>query len=433
MSRPGLVVSALLLLTLALGGCADATEAPSSAAATSPTVAATLTATPTTAARASVAPPAHSTPEAARAMAHLRELAGTIGSRASTTEGERRAADYIRGQLEAAGYRASLERFEVDVPTGGSATLQPDGAPSVSAQPMSGSPDGTASGRLVAAGPGRAGDYAGVQAQGAIVLVDRGETTFADKVRVAQGAGAAGVIVVNNQPGAFRGDLGGQVGIPAVSVANEDRAVLQGYASAGRTVTIGTKTERLRGGSQNVVGRPSDGACTAYLGAHYDSVPEGPGANDNASGTSLLLELARARRVEGVCVIAFGSEEVGLLGSRAYVRAHPEVPSARFMLNFDMVAKITRPALIGDADLIARAKRLADTRGLGLREVTSLGPGASSDHASFLQAGVPALMLYSGDDQFIHTAQDDVANTAEADMAKFLDLAAAVLDELTAR
>ncbi|RLT26891.1 MAG: hypothetical protein DWI48_05070 [Chloroflexi bacterium] len=428
MARAARITLASLALTLLLAACSGQTTTSSTPTPTTVTsaVPTASTATPTVLVR--------STPEASRAMAHLRMLAGTIGNRPLTLEGERKAAEYIRAQLEQAGYRATIEPFVVDVATGGSAKLIPDGAPEVEAQPMSGSPDRSANGPLIAAGLGRSGEYGSTSARGAVVLVDRGETQFAEKARVAQDAGAVGLIVVNNQAGAFRGDLGSAlISIPVISAANEDRAVLQSYAASGRRVTVSTKTERLQGTSQNVVGKPSDAPCTAYLGAHYDSVTAGPGANDNGSGTSLLLELARARHLDGVCVIAFGSEEVGLLGSRAYVKAHNEVPNARFMLNFDMVAKITRPALIGDADLATRASKLPEASGLNLRQVTSLGPGASSDYATFLQAGVPALMLYSGDDQFIHTAQDDVANTSEADMGRFLTLAAAVLDMLTAR
>jgi len=75
--------------------------------------------------------------------------------------------------------------------------------------------------------------------------------------------------------------------------------------------------------------------CEVYLGAHYDSVPAGPGANDNASGTALLLEVARVHRADRVCVVAFGAEEIGLFGSRTFVDEH-DVSGARLMLNFDM-------------------------------------------------------------------------------------------------
>ncbi|MFA7296343.1 MAG: M28 family peptidase [Dehalococcoidia bacterium] len=425
----------LLLASLAvalLGGCRGGTRTDAASATpttnASPATSAVATATPTSVAT----PPARSTPEAARAMAHLRRLAGEIGPRAATTDGERRAAEYIRGELERAGYRVSIEPFEVDVATGGTATLRPDGAPELRAAPMGSAPDATASGPVAAVGGlGSAQDFAAVSVRGAVAVVDRGTIPFAEKARNAQQAGAVALVVVNNQAGLFRGDLGSAgVTIPVIGVAQEDGAALRALAGVRATVT--SSTQRLRGTSQNVVGRPSGGECTAYLGGHYDSVAAGPGANDNASGTSLLLELARARRNDGVCVIAFGGEEEGLLGSRAYART-VDITGARFMLNFDMVAKHTRPSVIGDQALAERASRLAQARGLAVSRLASIGPGAASDHATFQQAGVPVLMFYAGDDQFIHTAQDDVANTSEADLAKFLDLAVALLDELTGR
>lgn len=367
------------------------------------------------------------TPEASRAMTHLRALAGTIGTRASTTDGEQRAADYIRTQLETAGYRASLEPFPVQVSLGGAATVTTAADRTIEATPMAGAPEGIAVGPLVAVGLGRAADYTGIAARDAVVLVMRGKTQFAEKVRVAQEAGAVALLVINSDAGPFRGDLGASaVSIPVLGIAGSDDGALR--ALLGQRVTVTSQLEVVSGTSQNVVGQPSNAPCGAYIGAHYDSVPAGPGANDNASGTALILELARARRIDGLCVVAFGSEEIGLLGSRAFVRAH-KVQGARFMLNFDMVAKSTGPTLIGDPDLAARVLALPAAAGMSLRATASFGPGASSDHATFIAAGVPALMFYSGNDNFIHTAQDDVRNVTEADLAKFLTLAVATIDD----
>jgi aminopeptidase YwaD len=377
--------------------------------------------------------PHRSEPDAARAMQHLRTLADNIGSRPATTDREREAAEYIRGQLEAAGYEATLEEFDVQATLGGSGGLWlPDGT-EVEAAPLSGSVNGAFEGQLVAAGLGRASDFQGVDASGKFVLLDRGQITFAEKVRNAQAAGATGVIVANNEPGLFRGDLGGEpVRIPAVSIAQESRSALEPLLGGDGRLTIEVDTNRVSGTSQNVVGKPSDAPCTAYLGAHYDSVPAGPGANDNASGTSVMLELARARRFEGLCVIAFGAEEVGLFGSRAYVREHDEVADAVFMMNFDMVAKMTRPTFIGEEALTAQAAQVAADQGLEARTVASFGRGTSSDHASFQEVGVPVLMFYSGDDEFIHTAQDDIDNVSQDDLGRFLDIAVTVLDQLLA-
>jgi aminopeptidase YwaD len=375
---------------------------------------------------------AKAAPDAARAMEHLRVLTSDIGVRAATKDGERRASEYIRRQFEAAGYRASIEPFEVNVTLSGSASLRrEDGTEVPTAALMGGSADGTVRAPLVVVGGlGRPADYSGVSARGAIVIVQRGETTFAQKARAAEDAGAAALIIANNEAAAFRGDLGDSgARIPVIAIAGEQAAMVRGFA--GRTVTVSTESSRVSGQSQNVIGKPSAAPCTAYMGGHYDSVEAGPGANDNASGTAMLIEVGRARRIDGLCLIAFGSEEVGLFGSRAYVRDH-DVAGARFMLNFDMVSKITRPAVIGDAKLATRAGEIAAAQGFQVRVSAALGPNLSSDHASFIAAGVPALMFYAGDDEFIHTPQDNIANSSRDDLAKFIDLAVAVIDDLYA-
>ncbi|MSQ35624.1 MAG: M28 family peptidase [Dehalococcoidia bacterium] len=387
-------------------------------------------ASPTAIASRQSTPAAPATPEAARAFAHIRQLAGDIGVRAATTDGERRAAEYIRAQLEAAGYRATLEPFEVNVTLRGTATMTLADGSGVLALPLSGSANASVSGPIVPVGLGRTQDYdvAPRPARGAVVLAARGETTFADKARAAQAAGAVALVIANNETGIFNGNLGDErVTIPVLAVERESLAIARRAGSA----TITVETEQTRGTSYNVVGAPSAAPCTAYMGAHYDSVPAGPGANDNASGTALLLELARVRRTGGLCVIAFGAEEVGLLGSRAYARAHP-VAAARFMLNFDMVAKLTRPFFIGDPALTALGAEAATKRGLSIR-AGNFGPDTSSDHATFAAAGVPVLMFYSGDDEFIHTARDTVENTSAEQLGSYLALAANVLDTLLAR
>lgn len=421
--RAGLL--AWLAAALLLAACGGTSAEPSTPEATS----SSAPASGSTTAPATGTPPARSTPSAARAMSHLRALAGDIGSRPATTDSERRAADYIREQLEAAGYRVTLEEFDVQATLGGSATIRLANGATVESAPLNGSANGSVTGDLVPAGLGRPGDLAAANVRGKIALLDRGEITFAEKVRNAQAAGAIGVVVVNNEAGMFRGDLGGEpTRIPAVSAPRESRATLDGARTG---VTVEVQTNRVNGRSQNVVAKPSDAPCTAYLGAHYDSVPAGPGANDNASGTSLLIELARARRVDGVCVVAFGAEEVGLFGSRAFVREHG-VGSAAFMMNFDMVAKATRPTFIGDEALTRIAAEIARQRNFEVRTVASFGPGTSSDHASFQAAGVPVLMFYAGDDEFIHTAQDDLDNVSQDDLGRFLETAVAVLDRLLA-
>jgi len=374
-------------------------------------------------------------PDAAAAFEHIQVLAGDIGVRSAGTPEERRAAEYIRDELASYGYIAEIEPFEVDVPRDESTLDLGDGS-SVRVFAMSGSPEGAVEARLVEAGLGRPEDLEGLDVAGAIALVDRGEIEFGRKAQNAEAAGAAAVIVVNSEAGAFRGAIGdAAVGIPIVSVALEDRGALAAAAASGEAISLAVRLLSEPFESWNVVARPSDAPCTAYLGAHYDSVPAGPGANDNASGAAAVLELARTHRVPGLCVLTFGSEEIGLFGSRAFVASH-DVLNVRFMLNLDMVSKLTGAEFIASATtesqaLADRASAIAAAAGLDIPR-GSYPPFASSDHASFAEVGVPAITMWSGDDEFIHTASDDVANSSVEDLATMLRAGSTVLRELLA-
>lgn len=367
--------------------------------------------------------------DAARGFAHIGALAGEIGPRVVATAGERAAADYIAGQLRAAGYEATIELFEVELPGDRSALLMP-GEAALSARAMAGSPDGTATGRLEFAALGRNADFKGSDVLGAVALLDRGEVSFASKALAAEAAGAAAVIVVNNEPGALAGQLGNAVtGIPVVTVPLDARDALLALAGSSIAVTVRADARPAFGQSRNVFARPSAAPCRAYLGAHYDSVEVGRGANDNASGAALILELARARRIDGLCIVAFGAEEIGLDGSQHFVANHA-VRGALFMLNFDVVGSVSSARFIGDRALAARATAAAAAAGVDI-PAGDFPPNASSDHVSFTEAGIPAITVTGGDDDDIHTSADTLANVAVGDFSVMLGAAAAVLDALT--
>lgn len=415
-----------LLPALLLASCGS--NAPSPATATA-TATATAIPGPPAASEAAFLPP-----DADRALAHIQVLAVEIGVRASTTEGERRAAEYIAARLEEAGYRVEIESFSVDAPMDRSTVLLPSGE-ALPGLALEGSPSASATGRLVDGGLGRAQDLATVDARGAVLLLLRGEVTFGDKVRQAVAAGAVAVVVANNRPGLFRGSLDGLApDIPAVAVSQQQGATLAGLAAALEPVTVEAAAGAVSGESRNVFGRAGEGGCDAYLGAHYDSVPASPGANDNASGTAVLIELARTHRVVGLCVVAFGSEETGLHGSRAFVQSH-DVSGARFMLNLDMLGKVIAPEFIA-SDGIASSRALAGSAARGAAAQGFEVPQgvfpqyASSDHASFAAAGVPAVTVYSGEDPAMHTAADGIDNVSRDDLAFMLQLSAAALRAL---
>lgn len=367
-------------------------------------------------------------PSASRAIEDLEVLAGEIGPRVAGSDAERRAADYIAARLEAAGYLVTVESFEIEQLVDRSMVRIADRE--LTALALNGSPNLEATGSIVAVGIGRPADFRDNDVAGAIVLIDRGVIPFEVKARRAEAAGALAVVIVNNEPGIVRGDLGNaDIGIPVITVARRDGDELRSLDAAA-TLTVIAERRVETGTSQNVVARASDDGCRAYLGAHYDSAPFVAGANDNASGTALMIELARTHRHPGLCVIAFGAEEIGLVGSRAYVAAHrDEVLTAGFMLNFDVVGAIDDPRFIGDRELAEFASDAASAVGERI-PVGQFPPFASSDHVSFSDAGVPAITVTGGDDPDLHTPADNLGNISEADFARMLDSAVALLRAL---
>ena len=403
LSSTSLRLAALLAAAVLLGSCNDdggATTALATPGTASPAASAPASTPPTPDGALAPAPPAE--PDVDLAMAHIQHLAVAIGPRAAGTAEERAAAEYLGGVLRDAGYEVTLEEFPFEDNFDQSSITLSGG--SLEALALRGGADAVATGRLVFAGIGDAAGLAGVTLGGRIVVFDRGVLPFADKVRAAEAGGALAVIVVNNEGGAFRGTLGeAESPLPVVGVAGEHRAVL--LAALDQQVTVTANAGAKPGVSQNVVAT-ADGDCEAYLGAHYDSVPQGPGANDNASGVAVVLEVARARIAPGLCVVMFGAEELGLWGSRAYVEQHA-LDAAQFLLNVDMAGLIDDPIIVGDRGLTSEI--LAHYQAAGLNSPLQAGmfpPFSSSDHVSFTAVGIAAVTFNSGDDPAIRTPQD---------------------------
>jgi aminopeptidase YwaD len=279
---------------------------------------------------------------------------------------------------------------------------------------LSQSAAGPAEGALIDAGLGRPEDFS-ADASGKIALIKRGVLFFEDKVSNAEQAGAAAAIIYNNSSGIFRGSLKDASAIPAVSISEEDgQALLDLMLNAPTPVTVrlDVQTETVIGESQNVVARPREGQCRLIAGGHYDSVPEGPGANDNASGTATVIEIARVLAADGdlddVCFALFGAEEIGLVGSAHYVAAltADEKGEVEAMLNFDMLG-------VGDSWPLTGSRGVADVAGaeaerLGISHTveTALPENLGSDHQSFIQAGIPAMIFNCFCDENYHTADD---------------------------
>jgi hypothetical protein len=271
------------------------------------------------------------------------------------------------------------------------------------------------------------------------------------KLRTAREHKAAGVVIV------ARGDElpppptdASSMGLPGVVLKRSDAAALFGKAlvdlrafeakkpAVPRPLPIDalsftTRIDPIQAKAWNVAALlPAKASSSEYVvvGAHYDHLGMGgtstsrapgqraihPGADDNASGTALLLEVARRldalprRPARNVLFLAFSGEEIGLLGSRHWVE-HPTVPltSVDAMINADMVGRLREQHLLVDGVGTAAAwpdllKPASEGLGFDLH-FGSEGFGAS-DHASFTGARIPVTFFFTGVHADYHLPSD---------------------------
>lgn len=272
-----------------------------------------------------------------------------------------------------------------------------------------------------------ASDYAGVPVRGAVVLVRRGACTFTQKQQVAADAGAAAVLIGNNASGPLGGTLGAAAAgrLPTGGLLQHDFDALR--ARAGIPVTLTLATRSVTGITRNVIAQTTTGRTDEVVmsGAHLDSVPEGPGINDNGSGSAAQLELAlrlgSAPPVANAVRFAWwGAEEAGLLGSTAYVRGL--TPEARrdiaVLLNSDMLGSPNAAYLVYDGDDSDHLGAPPGPPGSNGIERTLAGALAAagvtphgtdfdgrSDYGPFIEAGIAAGGLFTGAEE-IKTPQD---------------------------
>jgi Zn-dependent M28 family amino/carboxypeptidase len=356
-----------------------------------------------------------------------------IGSRVAGTPSEIEARDYIKTQLENYGYDVTLEDFGFD-----SSAFRPVrvtvGDLTIPGYAFIGSGAGTVTAPVVVAGIGKPEDFPPGGLNGAIALVERGELTFKEKAANAIAAGAGALVVYNNAAGRLSADLEQQVALPVAGIEQAAGEDLAQRAQAG-PVTATVEVTEPKGTAWNVVAKPRGvTTCTTITGGHYDSVAAAPGADDNASGTASVLELARvvaARKLQASnCFALFSAEEFGLFGSKAYVDAllPADLNALRLMLNLDVVGLPEGLDLIGDAGLVDAARIEAQKLGIDATPAT-IPNGAGSDHLSFQRAGVPVLMLYRND-ELIHTPADAIDRIAPASLAETVTVALASLQAL---
>lgn len=404
-----------------------------------------------------------------------------IQGRLSGTEGYRKAADWVVSEVRKAGLRPTDDfreyRQAFTHGLGGlesaSLTLLPpegekDGKPGEAEvlkdwSPMvnGGSGDVTAEVVFVgygfdAAAQGR-DDYASVDVKGRVVLVLRGEpetgewkehrSTIARTLAAAR-KGAAGLLLVDSPVTSTNVGISRDLPEAMVSEAFADRllagrkitvAELKKVLSKGGTVSFGTGRQirfAVKGlawrevTTQNVVALlpgsdPSVKGEYVVVGAHLDHIGDwprlNPGADDNASGSATLLEIARAaatlkvRPRRSVVFVWFAAEELGLRGAEHFASHPPKgFETCVAMLNLDMLGAGNGLYVAGGEDFpeIKAAMEAARDRlapGFGLKAGKIRGEGRA-DHAPFFEKGIHAVSLFGsgGEHHGYHSPEDSV-------------------------
>jgi hypothetical protein len=331
--------------------------------------------------------------------------------------------------------------------------------------------------------PGGYDDLAGVEVKDRVVIIvrtlpdidafahlPRGERSLLARIKRLESAKAAAVLVLEDGPSRplQREEGPVKMDIPVLSLAADAlgtacgdlQARLKTIRETGKpasqdfiyapwtTLTLKLKLRREEAQVPNVVavipGRdPKLRKEYIVLGAHLDHLGLGerhslggaeargqvhPGADDNASGAAMVVELARelkqARPRRSILLLHFGGEEEGLLGSSYWIQ-HPTHPleAVKFMLNFDMVGRLdpVAPKLMmgglgAPKAALEAAKKLAP-EGFAI----SIDVGAAvggSDHMSFSQAKIPTFFFFTGIHGEYHRPTDTADRINYAGMAK---------------
>ncbi len=424
-------------------------------------------------------------PDAAELAAHVAALtASPMEGRGSGSPGGDRAARYIADRLADMGLKPGGEggTFLQSFAVGSAARAASDASlerlgPSPSTlvlgrdwTPHGGSLGGEVAGEVVfvghgAPGPdGGAGDYAGLDVKNKIALAldggPDGGASRLDKLIAARRHGAAALLIASDSlPSLASTATSTRLLSASITRAAADQLIApSGHALSalapeptGIRARLRVSLDREERRTANVIGilpgvDPALASEAIVVGAHYDHLGRvggvvHPGADDNASGTAVVLGLARALSATGglgrtVVFAQFSGEEMGLLGSAHYVK-HPAIPIERTtaMINFDMVGRLRNDRLtLGGVESGAGLRAVVSQATAGERLDVAMrdSPYGPSDHTSFYTAGVPVLFFHTGSHEDYHTPRDTADRLNPAGMADIARVALRIVEQLAA-
>ncbi|WP_163527775.1 M28 family peptidase [Halobacillus ihumii] len=368
--------------------------------------------------------------------------------REAGTQGEYEAVQYIKNEFESYGYDTELQPFTFQEWDGGTSALSFN-QQSFSGDPhtFNGSVNASVQAPLEYAGLGSS-EEVGSNVDGKIALIERGSYTFYDKVQNVMDKGAVGVIMFNgeNQSGNHFGYTYDGQDIPAVAITREaGLKLVERLKTEQVTTTLTVKNAgTIDKTSYNVIAtkephKKKDNGQIVMIGSHHDSVAGGPGANDDASGVSAVLELAKIMAKTPTDTelrfMTFGAEEKGLVGSYHYANSlsQEEVDRTVAQFQMDMVGSRDAGELImftpdGEKNLVTDLGAAAGAR---VAEVVEYGQLGRSDHVPFFQRGIPAaLFIHAPLEPWYHSPQDTLDKISKEKLKETTEIVGAAVYQI---
>jgi Iap family predicted aminopeptidase len=376
-----------------------------------------------------------------RAFKDLEKLAVELGTRPSGSDAEKKAATWIASEFEAIGLKTAIEEFEVTTGRVVSKKLEVLAPYSeevgCEVMPLYGSTgSGGVEGDLVHLETIDE-EYLTPDVAGKVILTSGRPKNRKRSYGILSKLKPLAMIFIESSPRILAKNLWGSTLIkekfgefPVVRVTYEDGLKL--LKKGAERVRLVAETEDIKVKSQNVVGELEGSERSeeiVLIGGHYDTVLEVSGAEDNAGGTAIVMELARVFKEKGtkrtMRFIAWGCEELGLLGSRDYATKlreasekakeededkETELDGLRLCVNLDVHGAYlgtNSSRVLGPPELTASVKLLSKETGV----VYDVQEGVySSDGTSISAVGVPSVSLSrrAPTNVLMHSTEDNV-------------------------
>lgn len=356
----------------------------------------------------------------------IKKLSATDNARITGFEGEKASSEYIANQFRDMGFDVEEQSFpikayrcteaELNIIAPENKILTTRAFDFSRATPKEG-----ITSEVVYGAMGSNSELENAKVKDKIVLLKNGAENFKIIIERASEKGAMGIIFYNQvQEQLISASLTELSSIPVVSTLQSQADSIIDMLSSGKTVkvTLRIDSEYKESTSKNIIATmKAEGGSSGkniIVGAHYDGV-DTPAANDNASGIATILEAAEIisrQKIDcNIKFIAFGAEELGLIGSKHYVNSltPEEISSIAAMLNIDMVGVGNKLMVHTKNDYVQSL-----TADLALSCIKTLGykggrsAKAKSDHVPFESAGISTAYLEYETDENNHTDKDTI-------------------------